>query len=118
MNETNALMKKFNKMTDEELAVYMEQVMLKKKSVTFDKSMDVDSLEVLSVSRKAVTKFADIDLPEWKNHFTKGSIDVGNGIFTANNLPMAGFMGDVACCERLFDDDDTDPDFGPDENPF
>ena len=64
------LMKQFNKISDEELAAYLEGMLSDKESAMVDAAMDIDTLEVLNVSRKALDEFpADnvISLPSWNN---------------------------------------------------
>ena len=84
-------MKQFNKISDEELAAYLDGMLSEKESAMVDASMDIDTLEVLNVSRKALDEFpADnvISLPSWDN-VAAASIQPMN-----ESLAMAGFLGD------------------------
>ena len=84
-------MKQFNKISDEELAAYLEGVLSEKESARIDAAMDIDTLEILNVSRKALDEFpADnvILLPSWDN-VAAASIRP-----MYEPLAMAGFLGD------------------------
>lgn len=84
-------MKQFNKISDEELAAYLEGMLSDKKSATIDAAMNIDTLEILSVSRKAMNEFpADnvVSLPSW-NNVAAASIRP-----MYEPLAMAGFLGD------------------------
>ena len=50
-------MKQFNKISDEELAAYLEGMLSDKESAMVDAAMDIDTLEILNVSRKALDEF-------------------------------------------------------------
>ena len=61
-------MAKFNKISDEELAAYLEGMLSEENSARVDAAMDIDTLEVLNVSRKALDEFPTdnvISLPSW-----------------------------------------------------
>ena len=63
-------MKQFNKISDEELAAYLEGMLSDKESAMVDAAMDIDTLEILNVSRKALDEFSTdnvISLPSWDN---------------------------------------------------
>lgn len=63
-------MAKFNKISDEELAAYLEGMLSEENSARVDAAMDIDTLEVLNVSRKALDEFPTdnvISLPSWDN---------------------------------------------------
>ena len=84
-------MKQFNKTSDEELAAYLEGMLSDKESAMVDAAMDIDTLEILNVSRKALDEFpADnvISLPSWEN-VAAASIRP-----MYEPLAMAGFLGD------------------------
>ena len=84
-------MKQFNKISDEELAAYLEGMLSDKESAMVDAAMDIDTLEILNVSRKALDEFsADnvISLPSW-NNVAAASIRP-----MYEPLAMAGFLGD------------------------
>lgn len=84
-------MKQLNKISDEELATYLEGMLSDKETAMVDAAMDIDTLEILNVSRKALDEFPTdnvISLPSWEN------------VATASIRPMyepfamAGFLGD------------------------
>ena len=84
-------MKQFNKISDEELAAYLEGMLSDKESAMVDAAMDIDTLEILNVSRKALDEFPTdnvISLPSWDN-VTAASIRP-----MYEPLAMAGFLGD------------------------
>lgn len=84
-------MKKFNKISEEELAAYLEGMLSDKESAMIDAAMDIDTLEILNVSRKALDEFTTdnvISLPSWEN-IAAASI---RPIYEP--LAMAGFLGD------------------------
>ena len=84
-------MKQFNKITDEELAAYLEGMLSENESARIDAAMDIDMLEVLNVSRKAIDEFPSenvISLPSWEN-VAAASIRP-----MYEPLAMAGFLGD------------------------
>lgn len=87
-------MKQFNKISDEELAAYLEGMLSDQESAKVDTAMDIDTLEVLSVSRQAMNEFhkADvIELPSWEN------VLVASASIRPLDEPlaMAGFLGDM-----------------------
>ena len=84
-------MTQFNKISDEELAAYLEGMLSEKVSASIDASMDVDTLEILNVSRKVLDEFPIdnvISLPSWDN-VAAASIRP-----MYEPLAMAGFLGD------------------------
>lgn len=84
-------MKQFNKLSDEELAAYLEGMLSDKESAEIDAAMDIDTLEILNVSRKAIDEFPSdnvISLPSW-NNVVAASIRP-----MYEPLAMAGFLGD------------------------
>ena len=84
-------MKQFNKISDEELAAYLESMLSEKESARIDAAMDIDTLEILNVSRKALDEFsADnvISLPSWENVAAASTRPM------YEPLAMAGFLGD------------------------
>ena len=84
-------MKQFYKISDEELAAYLEGMLSDKESAMVDAAMDVDKLEILNVSRKALDEFPTdniISLPSWEN-VAAASIRP-----MYEPLAMAGFLGD------------------------
>jgi hypothetical protein len=98
-------MKQFNKISDEELAAYLEGMLSEKESVRIDVAMDVDMLEVLNVSRKAMNEYPSdnvITLPSWDN------IDVASIRFTYESLAMAGFLGDSNANQLANEGNDED----------
>lgn len=96
-------MTQFNKISDEELAAYLEGMLSDKKSATIDATMNIDTLEILSVTRKAIDEFpADnvVSLPSWDN------IAVASVRPMYEPMALAGFLGDRNADE--VDDDQTD----------
>ncbi|MDC2216147.1 hypothetical protein [Bacteroides thetaiotaomicron] len=99
-------MAKFNKISDEELAAYLEGMLSDENSARFDAAMDIDTLEVLNVSRKAMEEFPSdnvITLPSWDN-VAAASIRP-----MYEPLAMAGFLGESnreESTEKATDDDD------------
>ena len=84
-------MKQFNKISDEELAAYLEGMLSDKESAMVDAAMDIDTLEIIKVSRKALDEFPTdniISLPSWEN-VAAASIRT-----MYEPLAMAGFLGD------------------------
>lgn len=84
-------MKQFNKISDEELAAYLEGMLSDKESAMVDAAMDIDTFEILNVSRKALDEFPTdnvISLPSWDN-VAAASIRP-----MYEPLAMAGFLGD------------------------
>ena len=84
-------MKQFNKISDEELAAYLEGMLSDKELVMVDAAMDIDTLEILNVSRKALDEFPTdnvISLPSWENVATASIRPM------YEPLAMAGFLGD------------------------
>ena len=84
-------MKQFNKISDEELAAYLEGMLSDKESAMIDAAMDIDTFEILNVSRKALDEFPTdnvISLPSWDN-VAAASIRPMYEPFA-----MAGFLGD------------------------
>ena len=97
-------MKQFNKISDEELAAYLEGMLSEKESARIDVAMDIDTLEILNVSRKAIDEFPSdnvITFPSWGN-VTAASIRP-----MYEPLAMAGFLGDSNADETT-DEDDID----------
>ena len=85
------LMKQFNKISDEELAAYIEDMLSEKESARIDANMDIDTLEILNVSRKALDEFPSdniITLPSW------GNVAAASIRPMYEPLAMAGFLGD------------------------
>ena len=98
-------MKQFNKISDEELAAYLEGMLSDKESAMVDAAMDIDTLEILNVSRKALDEFpADnvISLPSW-NNVVAASIRP-----MYEPLAMAGFLGDSNVEDDIYDDLEKD----------
>lgn len=99
------LMKQFNKISDEELAAYLEGMLSEKESARIDAAMDIDTLEILSVSRKAIDEFPSdnvITLPSWGN---VAAVSIRQ---MYEPLAMAGFLGDSNVDETADEESDTD----------
>jgi len=98
-------MKQFNKISDEELAAYLESMLSEKESARIDAAMDIDTLEILNVSRKAMDEFPSdnvITLPSWEN------VAVASIHPMYEPLAMAGFLGDSNADETADEESDTD----------
>lgn len=84
-------MKKFNKISDEELAAYLDGMLTDMESAKIDAMMDIDIFEILNVSRKAIDEFPFdniIALPSW------GNVAAASIRPIYEPLAMAGFLGD------------------------
>lgn len=86
-------MKELNGISDEELAAYMENVLSDRETERIDRTMDVDTMEVLGVSRRAMNEFGngnEVELPDW------GSVCAETADIRPLYAPlaMAGFLGD------------------------
>ena len=84
-------MKQFNKISDEELAAYLEGVLSEKESARIDAAMDIDMLEVLSVSSIAIDEFPSdnvVTLPSW------GNVAAAAIRPMSEPFAMAGFLGE------------------------
>ena len=84
-------MKQFNKISDEELAAYLEGMLSDKESAMVDAAMDIDTFEILNVSRNALGEFPTdnvISLPSWDNVAAAAIRPM------YEPLAMAGFLGD------------------------
>ena len=98
-------MKQFNKISDEELAAYLEGMLSDKESAMVDAVMDIDTLEILNVSRKALDEFSTdnvISLPSWDNVVAASIRPM------YEPLAMAGFLGDSNADETADEESDTD----------
>ena len=100
-------MKQFNKISDEELAAYLEGMLSDKESAEIDAAMDIDTLEILNVSRRAIDEFPSdnvITLPSW-NNVAAASIRP-----MYEPLAMAGFLGDSNVDETAEEEVEEDND--------
>ena len=98
-------MKRFNKISDEELAAYLEGMLSEKESARIDAAMDIDTLETLNVSSKAIDEFPSdnvITLPFW------GNVAAASIRPMYEPLAMAGFLGDSNADETADEESDTD----------
>ena len=98
-------MKQFNKISDEELAAYLEGMLSDKKSAMVDAAMDLDTFEILNVSRKALDEFPSenvISLPSWENVAASSIRPM------YEPLAMAGFLGESNADETADEDDFDD----------
>ena len=98
-------MKQFNKISDEELAAYLEGMLSEKESARIDAAIDIDTLEILNVSRKAIDEFPSgnvITLP------SLGNIAAASIRPMYEPLAMAGFLGDSNADETADEESDTD----------
>ncbi|MBQ8366054.1 MAG: hypothetical protein IJX41_09265 [Bacteroidaceae bacterium] len=90
-------MKQFNKISDEELAAYLDDMLAKEGRTKVEAAMDIDTLEVLSVSRKAAEDMPAnniIELPSWNSHL------MINDEIACSPAAMAGFLGDCFANEE------------------
>lgn len=84
-------MKQFNNISDEMLAAYLDDMLAGDERAVVEAAMDVDTLEVLSVSRRAAEEMPAnniIELPSWDSHPM-----IDNEI-ACGHVAMAGFLGD------------------------
>ena len=98
-------MKQFNKISDEELAAYLEGMLSDKESAMVDAAMDIDTFEILNVSRKALDEFPSdnvISLPSWNN---VAAVSIRP---MYEPLAMAGFLGESNADETVEEESDTD----------
>jgi hypothetical protein len=98
-------MKQFNKISDEELAAYIEGMLSEKESARIEANMDIDTLEILNVSRKAIDEFPSgnvITLPSW------GNVAAASTRPMYESLAMAGFLGDSNADETADEESVTD----------
>ena len=103
-------MKKQYKISDEQLAAYLDGMLSDKASAMIDAAMDSDTIEVLNVSRKALDECPSgniISLPSWNNVAAAPPV-----CSIYEPMAMAGFLGDfnadqiAADCEM--DEDNPD----------
>ena len=100
------LMKQLKKISDEELAAYLEGMLSDKESAMVDAAMDIDTLEVLNVAGKALDEFPSdnvVSLPSW-NNVAATSV---RPMYTP--MAMAGFLGD-SNSDETFEEDSEDGD--------
>ena len=100
-------MKQLNKISDEELAAYLEGMLSDKESAMIDAAMDIDTFEILNVSRKAIDEFPSdnvITLPSW------GNVAATTIRPMYEPLAMAGFLGDSNADETADEEIENDND--------
>lgn len=100
-------MKQFDMISDEELAAYLDGMLSEEDIAKVDYAMDIDTLEVLSVSRQAMHEFTKdnvIELPSWEDISAK-SVPICQ---TCEPLAMAGFLGGNDFDEENIEDIETD----------
>ena len=84
-------MTKFNKISDEELAAYLDGMLADDALLEVEATMDIEMLEVLNVSRKAMNEFPldnVISLPSWGNVVAESIQPM------YEPLAMVGFLGE------------------------
>ena len=89
--------------SDEELAAYLEHALPAEENGRVEAAMDVDTLEVLGVARRALAEFeaGETVLPSWDE------VDTGNAFRRIGEpLAMAGFVGDERDEEVEEDEED------------
>lgn len=102
-------MKQYTKISDEDLAAYLENMLPKQDAAKVDDAMDIDTLEVLSVSRKVINEIHNgnvVELPSWKN-VSDASVSIRP---LREQFAMAGFLGNSDSDGENADDDDTETD--------
>ena len=87
-------MKRLNKISDEELAAYLDGMLSNDGVSRIDAAMDIDTFEVLNASRRAVNEFRSrsentVSLPSWDN---VAATPIRPMYYEP--LAMAGFLGD------------------------
>lgn len=85
----------FNKISDEELAAYLEGMLADKDVALINQGMDLDTYEMFNVSRQAMNEFSSdeiVELPSWDE------VEVSSAAIKPLYQPfaMAGFLGDVS----------------------
>lgn len=98
-------MKKINKISDEELAAYLDGMLTDVDSAKIDAMMDIDTFEILNVSRKAIDEFPSdnvIALPPW------GNVAAASIRPMYESLAMAGFLGESNIEDDIYDDLEKD----------
>lgn len=101
------IMNQFNKISDEELAAYLDGILPEQEIKRINNKMDVDTFEVLTVSRRAMNDFSSdkvIDLPSWEN------VSVRSTSFNplTDTLAMAGFLGEINSDEDELEETEND----------
>lgn len=99
-------MKQYNKISDEELAAYLEGMLSCEDTGRIDSTMDIDTLEVLNVAGKALDEFPSdnvVSLPSWNNI----SVASVRPIYT--QMAIAGFLGD-SNSDDSYEEDSEDGD--------
>lgn len=101
------IMNQFNKISDEELAAYLDGILPEQEIKRINNEMDVDTFEVLTVSRRAMNDFSSdkvIDLPSWEN------VSVRSTSFNplTDTLAMAGFLGEINSDEDELEETEND----------
>ncbi len=93
----------YNKISDEDLAAYLEGMLSDQDKTKVDNAIDIDTFEVLSVSRRAMNEIHKdnvVELPSWKNV----SIETVTTQPLYEPLAMAGFLGDMNTEEGNIED--------------
>lgn len=96
-------MTRFDKISDEKLAAYLEGMLSANDAARVETNMDMDTFEILNVSRNAMRKFpADdvISLPSWDD---VTDVPVHS---MYEPLAMAGFLGENHADEETDIDDE------------
>ena len=98
-------MKQYSKISDEELAAYLEGMLSVEDTSRIDAAMDIDTLEVLSVAGKALDEFPSdnvVSLPSWNNVAATSVHPI------YRPMAMAGFLGDSNSDETFEEDSEED----------
>lgn len=99
-------MDRFNKISDEELAAYLDGVLSEQYAARVNSRMDVDTLEVLNASLRGMEKFTvyegeeSVTLPSWED---MAPLSISP---ESEQLAMAGFLGENHADEEQGPDPD------------
>lgn len=94
-----------NRISDEELAAYLEGMLSDIGSARIDAAMDTDTFEILGVSRRAMEEFHAgniLSLPDWAD------IETSAVHTTYHSMAMAGFLGETCADDESHDGEGND----------
>lgn len=103
-DENKSYMTRHYKISDEELAAYLDGMLSAEDDARIDAAMDIDTLEVLNVSRRAMDEMQAgniIELPSWDD------VDPASIHPVYEPLAMVGFLGEGSADEDSGDSDDN-----------
>ncbi len=90
-------MRQNRRISDEDLAAYLDNMLSEQDSLEIEEIVDLDTIEILSVSRKAMDELEPdnvIEFPSWGEASVPSAF--GN---KSRPLAMAGFLGEDNMCE-------------------